>query len=130
MKSPDTPGRFSLPGLLFADFDRSVHRIAAQLFLLRVEIGGKLRRHVPAFLLDTDSGSVVVDVKPRARLQKVAFTFAWTEQVVTARGWRYKVWSEPDPVELENVRSSRATGADSCSIPLSLRCCGVRWRMG
>ncbi|MEV6259068.1 TnsA-like heteromeric transposase endonuclease subunit [Nocardia sp. NPDC051929] len=45
-------------------------------------------------------------MKPAARLQdpKVAFTFAWTDQVVRARGWRYEIWSEPDPVELANVR--------------------------
>ncbi len=98
--------RLELARLLFADFDRSVHRIVAQPFLLRVEVGGKLRRHIPDFLLLTGSGPVVVDVKPAVRLRdpKVAFTFAWTEQVMTARGWGYEVWSEPDPVELENVR--------------------------
>ncbi|MEV2226317.1 TnsA-like heteromeric transposase endonuclease subunit [Nocardia vinacea] len=98
--------RLELARLLFADFDRSVHRIVAQPFVLRVEIGGKLRRHIPDFLLLTRSGPVVVDVKSAARLQnpKVAFTFAWTGQVVRARGWRYEVWSEPDPVELANVR--------------------------
>ncbi|MGW4371940.1 TnsA-like heteromeric transposase endonuclease subunit [Nocardia takedensis] len=98
--------RLELARLLFADFDRSVHRIVAQPFLLRVEIGGKLRRHIPDFLLLTRTGPIVVDVKPAARLgnPSVAFTFGWTEQVVTARGWRYEVWSEPDPVELENVR--------------------------
>lgn len=98
--------RLELARLLFADFDCSVQRIVAQPFLLRVEIGGKVRRHIPDFLLLTGSGPVVVDVKPAARLQnpKVAFTFGWTEQVVAARGWRYEVWSEPEPVELGNVR--------------------------
>ncbi|QIS07922.1 TnsA-like heteromeric transposase endonuclease subunit [Nocardia brasiliensis] len=98
--------RLELARLLFADFDRSVRRVVAQPFLLRVEIGGKLRRHIPDFLLLTDSGPLVVDVKPADRLQnpKVAFTFEWTEEVLTARGWRYEVFSEPDAVELENVR--------------------------
>ncbi|WP_280382770.1 TnsA-like heteromeric transposase endonuclease subunit [Nocardia wallacei] len=97
--------RLELARLLFADFDCSVRRIVAQPFLLRAECGGKVRRHVPDFLLFTGSGPVVVDVKPAARLQnpKVAFTFGWTEQVVTARGWRYEVWIEPEPVELGNV---------------------------
>jgi hypothetical protein len=33
-----------------------------------------------------------------------AFTFAWTKRAVESRGWRYEVWSEPHPAELENVR--------------------------
>ena len=51
-------------------FDRSVHRIVAQPFLMRVEIDGELRRHIPDFLLVTAAGPVVVDVKPYARLQR------------------------------------------------------------
>ena len=98
--------RLELARLLFADFDRSVRRIVAQPFLLRAEVDGKVRRRIPDCLLITASGPVVVDVKPAARLAvpKVVFAFGWTEQVVKARGWRYEVWSEPDPVELENVR--------------------------
>ena len=34
----------------------------------------------------------------------VAFTCEWTRLVLIARGWRYEVWSEPPPIELENVR--------------------------
>ncbi|MFI6048441.1 TnsA-like heteromeric transposase endonuclease subunit [Nocardia sp. NPDC051321] len=97
--------RLELARLLFADFDCSVRRIVAQPFLLRAEIGGKVRRHIPDFLLLTGSVPVVVDVKPGVRLQdpRVAFTFAWTEQVVAALGWGYEVWSEPEPVELGNI---------------------------
>ncbi|WP_234329679.1 TnsA-like heteromeric transposase endonuclease subunit [Streptomyces viridochromogenes] len=49
---------------------------------------------------------MVVDVKPRHRLEKpeVAVTLDWTREAVTSRGWRYEVWSEPDPHVLENVR--------------------------
>jgi hypothetical protein len=98
--------RLELARLLFADFDRRVRRIAAQPFLLRAVVDGTLCRHIPDFLLDTASGPVVVDVKPQSRLQhpKVASTFGWTGQVMAARGWHYEVWSEPDPVELANVR--------------------------
>lgn len=47
-----------------------------------------------------------MDVRPRHRLEKpeVAFTFSWTREAVTSRGWRYEVWSEPDPAVLENIR--------------------------
>jgi hypothetical protein len=98
--------RLELARLLFADFDASVRHIVAQPFLLRAEVDGELRRHVPDYLLFTETDVVVVDVKPRHRVVRPenAVTFAWTKRVVEARGWRYEVWSEPHPVELENVR--------------------------
>jgi hypothetical protein len=56
--------------------------------------------------LITDTGPVVVDVKPARRLSdpNVAFTFEWTRELVEARGWSYEVATEPVAVELENVR--------------------------
>jgi hypothetical protein len=83
-----------------------VRHIVAQPFLLKTEVDGKVRNHIPDYLLLTDDVPLVVDVKPRHRLEKpeVAFTFAWTREVVMSRGWRYEVWSEPDPYVLENVR--------------------------
>lgn len=98
--------RLELARLLFADFDPSVSGIASQPFLLKAMVEGKTRRHIPDFLLATEHGPVVVDVKPHRRLSKpvVAFTFAWTRQAVESRGWRYEVWSEPPPAELENIR--------------------------
>lgn len=98
--------RLELGRLLFADFAREVRQIVAQPFLLQAKAGGKVRRHIPDYLLLTDSGPLVVDVKPQRRLAKpeVAFTFAWTREAVEARGWRYEVWSEPDPHVLENIR--------------------------
>jgi hypothetical protein len=98
--------RLELSRLIFADFDRGVHRILAQPFLLKAEIGGKIRRHIPDYFLLTDHGPVVVDVKPGHLLArpKVAFTFEWTRRLVEARGWRYEIWSEPRSPELENLR--------------------------
>ncbi|MGW3933766.1 TnsA-like heteromeric transposase endonuclease subunit [Streptomyces microflavus] len=98
--------RLELARLLFADFSPAVRHVVAQPFLLKAVVEGRLRRHIPDYLLLTDDGPVVVDVKPRHRLErpKVAFTFAWTRAAVASRGWRYEVWSEPDPQELENVR--------------------------
>ncbi|GAA4143460.1 TnsA-like heteromeric transposase endonuclease subunit [Streptomyces tunisiensis] len=98
--------RLELARLLFADFAPDVRHVVAQPFLLKAVVEGRLRRHIPDYLLLTDDGPVVVDVKPRHRLErpKVAFTFAWTRAAVASRGWRYEVWSEPDPHELENVR--------------------------
>lgn len=98
--------RLEFARLLFADFDPVVHGIVAQPFLLKAEVEGQVRKHIPDFLLLTGHGPVVVDVKPRRRLSDpvVAFTFEWTRQAVESRGWRYEVWSEPREAELENVR--------------------------
>jgi hypothetical protein len=98
--------RLELARLLYADFDPSVKRVVAQPFLLTTEINGQARRHIPDFLLITDTGAVVVDVKPRHRLAdpNVSSTFAWTRAVVNARGWRYEVASEPPVIELANIR--------------------------
>lgn len=98
--------RLELAWLLFADFDPSIRGVVAQPFLLKAEVEGKPRKHIPDYFLTTEDGPVVVDVKPRRRLSKptVAFTFAWTRQVVESRGWRYEVWSEPSQTELANIR--------------------------
>lgn len=98
--------RLELARLLYADFDRSVRSISAQPFLLETQIGGQVRRHVPDFLLVTDAGPLVVDVKPRQHLskEKTAFTLTWCRSVVEDRGWEYEVWSEPPEAELANLR--------------------------
>ncbi|MFE3328713.1 TnsA-like heteromeric transposase endonuclease subunit [Streptomyces sp. NPDC059176] len=98
--------RLELARLLFADFDPSVRGIVAQPFLLRAVVEGKAHKHIPDYLLTTENGPVVVDVKPRRRLSNpvVAFTFAWTQRAVESRGWRYEVWSEPAETELDNIR--------------------------
>lgn len=98
--------RLELTRLLYADFDASVHRIVAQPFLLHATVEGRARRHVPDYLLLSDDGPIVVDVKPRARLDrpKISFTLGWTRRLVEQRGWRYEVWSEPHELELGNLR--------------------------
>lgn len=98
--------RLELTRLLFADFDPSVHRISAQPFLLSTNFNSAVRKHIPDYLLLTDTGPIVVDVKPAARLlqPEVVATFSWTRAAVEARGWRYEVWSEPPATELQNVR--------------------------
>ncbi|GAJ83634.1 hypothetical protein NBRGN_065_00300 [Nocardia brasiliensis NBRC 14402] len=98
--------RLELSRLLIADFDRSVKHIVAQPFLLRATVDRKLRKHIPDYLLLTDDGPVVVDVKPRARMARPAVqsTFAWTRELVESVGWRYEVANEAAPVMVENVR--------------------------
>ncbi|MFD3701399.1 TnsA-like heteromeric transposase endonuclease subunit [Streptomyces sp. NPDC058646] len=62
--------RLELARLLYADFDRDVTAIVAQPFLLRAEVDGVLRRHIPDYLMATTAGPLVVDVKPRHRAAK------------------------------------------------------------
>jgi hypothetical protein len=70
-----------LTRLLFADFDAAVHRIIAQPLLLHATIEGRERKHIPDYLLLSEYGPDVVDVKPLARLScpKVSFTLAVDE---------------------------------------------------
>jgi hypothetical protein len=99
--------RLELARLLLADFDPRVTAIAAQPFLVTAPSGGRVRRHVPDFLLaDRDGGVCVVNVKPADQLAvpKVADALAWAGEVFAARGWRHEVWSGADPVLLANVR--------------------------
>ncbi|MFF6955324.1 hypothetical protein [Streptomyces sp. NPDC008317] len=48
--------------LLFADFAPEVRHIIAQPFMLKADVDGKVRKHIPDYLLVTDDGPVVVDV--------------------------------------------------------------------
>lgn len=98
--------RLELTRVLFADFDRSVHHICAQPFLLAMRSNGVERKHIPDYLLITDQGPKIVDVKPAHRLSnpEVKATFAWTRAALERRGWMYEVWSEPKEVELQNIQ--------------------------
>jgi hypothetical protein len=88
--------RLELARLLLADFDPGVTGIAAQPFLLRARAGGRVRQHVPDFLLvHSDQTVRVVNVKPAARLADpaVAEALAWPGALFEARGWDHEVWT-------------------------------------
>ncbi|MEU9247008.1 TnsA-like heteromeric transposase endonuclease subunit [Streptomyces sp. NPDC048385] len=99
--------RLELARLLLADFDPSVCGIFAQPLRMVARIDGKVRSHVPDFLLVMGSGTVrVVNVKPASRLQdpKVAQALAWPGHLIERHGWEYEIWSGAEPTLLENVR--------------------------
>lgn len=98
--------RLELSRLLLADFDQSVSHIVAQPFLMKARVGSIRRRHIPDYFLMTEDGPVIVDVKPRDRLEdpRVVDTFAWARDVLDAMGWRFEIASEQPPVLLENIR--------------------------
>ncbi|MBK8445666.1 MAG: TnsA-like heteromeric transposase endonuclease subunit [Micropruina sp.] len=92
--------------LWLADFDPTVRGIASQPFWMSGRDESVLRRHVPDFMLKTDAGFVVVDVKPKKMLTDpdVAAALNWAGRACTARGWQFEIWSGADPVLLRNVR--------------------------
>ena len=99
--------RLELARLLLADFDPDIAVIAAQPFLVTAQVGGRVRRHVPDFLLlGRDSSPCVVNVKPLDQMAwpKVAEALGWAGEVFARRGWRHEVWSGACPVLLSNVR--------------------------
>lgn len=98
--------RLELCRLLYADFDLCVSHIVAQPFMLNARLKGVGCQHVPDYLLITETGPVIVDVKPKDKLEDpiVASTLAWTREAIESRGWSYEVWSEPPAVELNNLR--------------------------
>ncbi|MDJ0344931.1 TnsA-like heteromeric transposase endonuclease subunit [Streptomyces sp. H10-C2] len=99
--------RLELARLLLADFDPSVRGIYAQPLRMVARIDGKVRSHVPDFLLLMSSGTVrVVNVKPTSRLKdpKVAQALAWPRHLIERHGWEYEIWSGAEPTLLENVR--------------------------
>ena len=86
-----------------ADFEQSIKFIVAQPFLITSNIQGVTRRHIPDYLLLTDAGPVLVEVKPREQIsdRKVAETFNWVQNVSDSLGWRFEIASEQPPVLLE-----------------------------
>jgi hypothetical protein len=99
--------RLGLARLLLAGLAPDVVAIAAQPFLLRARGGGRVRRHVPDFLLvHADQMVRVVNVKPAARLADpaVAAALAWPGELFEARGRVREIWAGAGPVLLANVR--------------------------
>lgn len=98
--------RLELSRLLMADFDASVRFIVAQPFLIKSDVLGVVRRHIPDYLLLTDMNPVLVDVKPREHLNhtRVAGTLAWVRNEVEPLGWRFEVASEQPQILMDNVR--------------------------
>jgi hypothetical protein len=88
--------RLELARLQLADFDPQVEQIYAQPFRLAARAGGRVRHHVPDFLLVSGEGTArLVNVKPAARLldPQVTEALAWPGVLARRLGWEYEVWS-------------------------------------
>ena len=99
--------RLELAALMLEDFDPAVTQIASQPFELIADRDGVERSHVPDYMVaDADGGFGVIDVKPARRLDDpdVLDALQWAGRIIEARGWTYRIVSEPAPALLANVR--------------------------
>lgn len=92
--------------LMLLDFDTDVVAIAAQPLTLLWQVGGRERRHTPAFFARlADGGALVADVygaaKPTARRAEAR---AALRDACAASGWALRQLSAPDPVFAANLR--------------------------
>jgi hypothetical protein len=84
--------RLELARVMLADHDQDVVAIAAQPFQMTGSDRGRLRRHVPDYLLVSRTGAVtVVDVKRADKMAdpSVMALFAWTRELAGRRGWGF-----------------------------------------
>lgn len=98
--------RLELARLMLLDFDPAVVWMSSQPFLIEGRDGARMRRHIPDYLVEyMDESIAVVDVKPAEMLARseVAEALEWSRDVIEARGWGYRVETEPDAALLANV---------------------------
>ncbi|MEU4464088.1 TnsA-like heteromeric transposase endonuclease subunit [Streptomyces sp. NPDC024017] len=78
--------------LLVADFAAGLLEALSQPFRLRFIAEGRKIEHTPDFLLVTDSGPFLIDVRPAGRVNaEDALKFAASAEVALSAGWRYGV---------------------------------------
>jgi len=78
--------------LLVADFAAGLVEALCQPFQLRFLSEGKAIRHTPDFLLVTEAGLFLIDVRPADRIKpEDALKFAATAEVALSAGWQYGV---------------------------------------
>lgn len=78
--------------LLVADFVAGLVEALCQPFRLRFFAGGESVQHTPDFLLVTESGLILIDVRPADRIKpEDALKFAAAAEAALAAGWRYAV---------------------------------------
>ncbi|WP_329258586.1 TnsA-like heteromeric transposase endonuclease subunit [Streptomyces sp. NBC_01478] len=96
--------------LLVADFAAGLVEALCQPFRLRFLSEGKAIRHTPDFLLVTESGLFLIDVRPADRIKpEDALKFAGTAEVALSAGWQYgvvagwrqHVWTNVDALSAE-----------------------------
>ncbi|MGW6401259.1 TnsA-like heteromeric transposase endonuclease subunit [Streptomyces sp. NPDC055134] len=96
--------------LLIADFAAGLVEALCQPFRLRFLSGGKAIQHTPDFLLVTESGLFLIDVRPADRIKpEDALKFAATAEAALSASWQYgvvagwhqHVWTNLDALSAE-----------------------------
>ncbi|EYT60959.1 hypothetical protein H483_0113610 [Dietzia sp. UCD-THP] len=95
--------------LLTADSDPEVVHISSQPMALTGPdlVSERERVRIPDYLLAYADGSVeLVDVSTpkRAMTDRVQEATGWLRHVCLLRGWRYRLWTGDDPVQLRTLR--------------------------
>ncbi len=96
--------------LLVSDFAAGLMEALSQPFRLRFFAEGKAIQHTPDFLLVTESGLFLIDVRPAERIKpEDALKFAAASATALSAGWRYgvvvgwhqHVWTNIDALSAE-----------------------------
>ena len=107
--------------LLAVDFDGGAHDVLGQPFALRYVDQRRWRLHVPDYLLRTDRGVVILNVRPEGLVQDDdRRNFAALDAVAAHHGWRHEVvtgWRQPALSVLDTLSAHRRPMTD----PLGIR---------
>lgn len=96
--------RLEQSALIRAEFELQIGAIATQPFALLYEADGKRRGHIPDVLLQVKSGKpLLIDVKPKAFVERNAVPFAAMQGACSEMGWTYHIWTEPHPAYARNL---------------------------
>ncbi|CAM4366847.1 TnsA-like heteromeric transposase endonuclease subunit [Nocardia ninae] len=92
--------------LMMFDSSPEVSGVGSQPFRLSWRAGGSVKQHVPDYFLRLrDGASVVVDVRPDARIDTDdQVTFDRTAALCDSVGWEYRRLGEMTPVRAANLR--------------------------
>ncbi|MDJ0374682.1 TnsA-like heteromeric transposase endonuclease subunit [Streptomyces sp. H10-C2] len=90
--------------VVMADFAGETQETLSQPFLLNFEGEGGRREHIPDFLLLSDRGRWLVDIRPAGRMDDDdLMKFAATSEVALMLGWGYAVVTGWRPLTWRNV---------------------------
>ncbi|MGW7406827.1 TnsA-like heteromeric transposase endonuclease subunit [Streptomyces sp. NPDC054833] len=116
--------------LLVADLAAGLVEALCQPFRLRFLSGGKAIRHTPDFLLVTESGLVLIDVRPADRIKpEDALKFAATAEAALSAGWQYGVvagWRQHMWTNVDALSAERRPLPDVLGIQGQLRAATVQ----
>ncbi|MFF8971900.1 TnsA-like heteromeric transposase endonuclease subunit [Streptomyces sp. NPDC014995] len=111
--------------LLVADFAAGLLEALSQPFRLKFIAEGRKIEHTPDFLLVTDSGLFLIDVRPAGRITaEDALKFAASAEAALSAGWRYGVvvgWRQHVLANVDALSAERRPLPDVLGIQAQLQ---------